>query len=1126
MIRRKWQKPDLESTLNGLKDFQRSTVDYAYYRLYEAEDRVDRFLVADETGLGKTYVARGIIARIVDRLWDDPIENIDIVYVCSNSAIAAQNVSKLISAQLGKVVGSSRITLLPPELAKLHRSGDRVNVIAFTPGTSFNMRSSGGVVRERAIIYNILRRYWGLGDRVGPLRVLRCNVGEQRWLEMIEAERSQQLDQAIVKDFVLRCELYRDEFTELTRRAARADRTGSEPVGFRRDQYAMVGRLRLDLARACMSGMRPALVIMDEFHRFRDLLDPETEAGDLFDVLVETDTRVLLLSATPYKMYTVAGEAGDDHYRDFVQTVGFLLDDQAEKERFTQNLARLRLELQRARANDGAGPESAREAVEGQLRRVMVRTERLAATADRSGMLQELPEECMPTPRDLEHFRVIDAVSRGLGVRDAVEYWKSSPYILNLMDSQYDLKDDLEKAVNGRLDSTQINGALEDAVGDGLQWNAVRHYRKIPFPNARMRALCRNTVETGLWRLLWMPPAMPYYDSGHHAYRTLPSEGASKALVFSAWRVVPKAISLLLSYEAERLGIKFDGERRPYDSKHGAAVTLAFGRDDTGGPANMANMVLLYPCWTLAACIDPALLAAKLTASDSAVPSQKAMIAEVSRQIRRLLAQIEVSADTISQAGGRDSQRGPSDTAWSWISLAALDAHLNPACACNWLHATETEAAPAWRGMVEARGGDADDTGFALHVDQFTAEFDRQMRFRDADNPLPLLQAMGSAGDTVVTTLAMAALGSPAVVALRALLRLHDQRCADGCSDEMAMGLAARIALAFRDMFNLAESSVLVRPRRRARRKPYWLAVLSYCLGGNLQAVMDEYLHVLNEPDRKLSDVCDEIVSALSLRAGILGFDEIVRAPGATTTGVALKQRKMRCRFAMRFGESAADDVTYGSSDIIRPRQVMSAFNSPFRPFVLATTSIGQEGLDMHRYCHDVYHWNLPANPVDLEQREGRVHRYKCHAIRRNLAALYGGRVLSESRDAVAATADTSPDPLFDPWGLIFNIALDERSEEESDLNPYWILDMPDGVKINRRILAPALSWETQAVTPLTNSLALYRMVFGQPRQQELLGLLQHRMEHGEVPSQLAEFRIDLSPPMESLREGNPARLP
>ena len=36
------------------------------------------------------------------------------------------------------------------------------------------------------------------------------------------------------------------------------------------------------------------------------------------------------LSATPYKMYTVADEAGgDDHYRDFVDTLKFLFNDEA-----------------------------------------------------------------------------------------------------------------------------------------------------------------------------------------------------------------------------------------------------------------------------------------------------------------------------------------------------------------------------------------------------------------------------------------------------------------------------------------------------------------------------------------------------------------------------------------------------------------------------------------------------------------------------------------------------------------------------------------------------------------------------------------------------------------------------
>jgi len=30
---------------------------------------------------------------------------------------------------------------------------------------------------------------------------------------------------------------------------------------------------------------------------------------------------------------------------------------------------------------------------------------------------------------------------------------------------------------------------------------------------------------------------------------------------------------------------------------------------------------------------------------------------------------------------------------------------------------------------------------------------------------------------------------------------------------------------------------------------------------------------------------------------------------------------------------------------------------------VLVSTSVGQEGLDFHHYCHAITHWNLPSNP-------------------------------------------------------------------------------------------------------------------------------------------------------------------
>ena len=81
-------RPRVDDILRPLKPFQRRTVDHAFQRLFLAENSSSRFLVADEVGLGKTLVARGIIARAIDHLWDD-VKRIDIVYICSNGALPA-----------------------------------------------------------------------------------------------------------------------------------------------------------------------------------------------------------------------------------------------------------------------------------------------------------------------------------------------------------------------------------------------------------------------------------------------------------------------------------------------------------------------------------------------------------------------------------------------------------------------------------------------------------------------------------------------------------------------------------------------------------------------------------------------------------------------------------------------------------------------------------------------------------------------------------------------------------------------------------------------------------------------------------------------------------------------------
>jgi superfamily II DNA or RNA helicase len=62
-----------ERIMADLKDLQRDTVNYVFRRLYEDKDTARRFLIASETGLGKTLIARGVIARVI------PIRVIDVI---------------------------------------------------------------------------------------------------------------------------------------------------------------------------------------------------------------------------------------------------------------------------------------------------------------------------------------------------------------------------------------------------------------------------------------------------------------------------------------------------------------------------------------------------------------------------------------------------------------------------------------------------------------------------------------------------------------------------------------------------------------------------------------------------------------------------------------------------------------------------------------------------------------------------------------------------------------------------------------------------------------------------------------------------------------------------------------
>jgi hypothetical protein len=94
---------------------------------------------------------------------------------------------------------------------------------------------------------------------------------------------------------------------------------------------------------------------------------------------------------------------------------------------------------------------------------------------------------------------------------------------------------------------------------------------------------------------------------------------------------------------------------------------------------------------------------------------------------------------------------------------------------------------------------------------------------------------------------------------------------------------------------------------------------------------------------------------------------------------------------ATRMKDSGFVVLVDGSTDAERRRRVFAGFNSPLLPEVLICTSVGQEGIDLHRHCRHVVHYDLAWNPAVLEQRTGRVDRIGSKTFRERATASADG---------------------------------------------------------------------------------------------------------------------------------------
>ncbi|NNU27307.1 helicase-related protein [Isoptericola sediminis] len=1053
-------RPDVERTLASLKDFQRATVEHAFRRLFTDEDAIKRFLVADEVGLGKTMVAKGVIARAVDHLWDDPDRRLDVVYICSNSQIARQNLSRLNVVGGTELRHADRLTLLPHVIRDLRQS--RLNFVSFTPGTSFQVSSTGGKAEERALLYQMLAK-----SRGGEFT--RRNAWKkffQGWMSLENFERRlAAVDRADLDDEL--CRSLEEEIAQATgpggapltaELEACADefayrrRPAEGELARRRDR--LVGTLRQLVARASVEHLEPDLVILDEFQRFKDLLDADADdegAGLAHAVFDHPDAKVLLLSATPYKMYTLPDEPeGDDHYRDFTRTIRFLGGDEraAVVERGLRTL--------RAEVLTGGDPDRARAArdrVQHELRQVMCRTERLAATPDRDGMLCEKPLDVRLTPDDLRSWRTFDEVARQIDRHDVFEYWRSTPYPLNLMDrDSYQVRTRFQAAVE--RGDPDVAAALAQASGL-LTWDDVRSYRAIDPGNAKMRGLVSDVLDRGAWRLAWVPPSLPYYaPAGAYADPALRS--FTKRLVFSAWAVVPKAVAVMMSYGAERRAMEASSgdmpaagrPRRRYDDRPVTPpLQFRMTSGDDPRPGAMSTLGLLHPSSVLARLGDPLDVARELDTLDA---DAQTVLDVVRGRLEPLLAALPPGGES-----------GDVDRRWYWAAPMLLD------------QAGEHDDGAFWHLLADGGEDDRHDDGSA---------FQAHLRLAQQVSGLGL----GRRPTDLATVLAQMAVAGPGVCALRALSRVTGGERALG--HPVIRREAFFVAQGLRSLFNKPEIVAILRAEDDER---YWRAVLDHCLDGVLQSVLDEYAHVLVESeglqeahrlDRAVT-ISDVMTEALTIRAATNVVEQVRVADGR----VELDEHRMASHFAARYGRAATSDQT-----AVRESTVREAYNSPFRPFVLASTSVGQEGLDFHTYSHALVHWNLPSNPVDLEQREGRVHRYKGHAVRKNVAADHGGAVLG-GLDG-------------DPWSGVFAAASRACATDGSDITPYWVYARDGGAAIERYVPVLPLSREKQHYRRLQRTVGAYRMVIGQPRQDDLLQYV------GESGADASWLRVDLTP--------------
>lgn len=1046
-----------EKTMAQLKDFQCATVERIDWLFRHGQDRV---LVADEVGLGKTLIARGTIAKtaIIEQEKEKEDDIFKIVYICSNQVIARQNIQKLdvFNVRPERKDGDERLSMQHLQIAKQENASRQkkayVQLIPLTPGTSFSISNGAGTKEERALMFVMLKRVPSLRDCPPEfLEELSSFISRDvNWWEWYvdkydRAVRELEEKQIGYPENIIEAIMEFDARTHLLDDLIRHVHEKKKGEQLTESDNTVLMKLRKMFAEISVSMLKPDLVIMDEFQRFRSLIDSETlqtEGGVIAKRFFETaGLKVLLLSATPYKLYSTMEEIEeaddpDEYYREFLEVIRFLENEKAgEKKKFSHFStiwSNYSLALREVIQGDTAVLDLKKKA-EDEMYQLVCRTERISVMESGDYIDSSSARETLRIKEgDIRSFVDMGRMLKDIGDDRFffVDYAKSAPYLMSFM-NRYKVKEHAENLLKQRPD------LLSKADGKYL-WidrNQMESYGELPSNNARLEELKRRIFENGSELYLWIPPSRPYYDL-EGVYKN--SKGFSKILVFSSWEMVPKMIGSLISYEEERRTtgeLSKDPNLKTTNNTYFTETRLRYpvGRlkfnVSRGEARGMYLFCLLYPSETLVEIYKPIEF---LNAGYSLRDIRQYLKIVIKEKLQPVL-------DNYENHFTREDKR------WYYMAPVLLDG---------------VEYVNQWISVMSQVNPDEDDTtdepgtkGFETHL----------QRLRALVNTEGL--ELGRAPNDLADALADMAIGSFAVCAYRA--------------NGGDMKRASELAKVFINRFNSTEATAAVMLTYGNDEDQdgdgHWRNILRYCCDGGFGAMLDEYVHMVSEgagfglSEDKNQQVHEQMMDALKIHTASYLVDTYPAfCKKVQKEGDSVQRTYMRSHFAVGFAKSEGNE----SKNVDRKDSIRNAFNSPMRPFVLATTSIGQEGLDFHPYCRKIMHWNLPSNPIDLEQREGRINRYKCLAIRQDLAERYAN-YRSFSNDV---------------WQELFEMAATEiRTEEQSELVPYWCLGKDQKVKIERIIPMYPVSKDELNYERLRKVLSLYRLTLGQARQEELV---------------------------------------